>query len=126
MHIHILGIVGTMTAHLAVSLKKRGFRISGSDQEKIFPPISTTLKRANIPVNSTEIDNNIDLAIIGSSYNLFENTKKEFEEIKKDLDKYGIRNTTKTSKPPLEKPSTMISDTISGIEPFFLKNLKLI
>lgn len=83
MHIHILGIVGTMTAHLAVSLKKRGFRISGSDQEKIFPPISTTLKRANIPVNSTEIDNNIDLAIIGSSYNLFENTKKEFEEIKK-------------------------------------------
>lgn len=83
MHIHILGIVGTMTAHLAVSLKKRGFRISGSDQEKIFPPISTTLKRANIPVNSTEIDNNIDLAIIGSSYNLFENTKEEFEQIKK-------------------------------------------
>jgi len=83
MHIHILGIAGTMTAHLAASLKKEGFKITGSDQEKIFPPISTTLKKANISVNSIDIDNDIDLAIIGSSYNLFENTKKEFEQIKK-------------------------------------------
>lgn len=51
--------------------------------------------------------------------------KKVLEEIKKDLDKYGIRNTVTLSKPPLEKPSKMTSNTISGIEPFFLKNLKL-
>lgn len=49
----------------------------------------------------------------------------KIEEIKYSLDKYGIRNTTKTSKPPLEMPSRMISNQVSGIEPFLLKNLKL-
>ncbi|MFA6361630.1 MAG: Mur ligase family protein, partial [Candidatus Shapirobacteria bacterium] len=83
MHIHILGIAGTMTAHLAVSLKKQGNIVTGSDQEKIYPPISTTLKKANIKVNLIDIDNSIDLAIIGSSYNSFENTRTEFKKIKK-------------------------------------------
>lgn len=49
----------------------------------------------------------------------------KIEEIKYDLYKYGIRNTIKTSKPPLEMPSRTISNQVSGIEPFFLKNLKL-
>lgn len=83
MHIHIIGIAGTMTAHLAVSLKKQGHTVTGSDQEKIYPPISTTLKKAQININSINIDKSIDLAIIGSSYNSFEKTKEEFEQIKK-------------------------------------------
>jgi UDP-N-acetylmuramate: L-alanyl-gamma-D-glutamyl-meso-diaminopimelate ligase len=83
MHIHILGIAGTMTAPLAVALKKQGHTITGSDQEKIYPPVSTILKKAKISINSTNIDKNIDLAIIGSSYNSFEKTKTEFSQIKK-------------------------------------------
>lgn len=83
MHIHIIGIAGTMTAPLAVNLKKRGVYITGSDQEKIYPPISTILKKADISINSIEINTNIDLAIIGSSYLSFEKTKKEFNQIKK-------------------------------------------
>jgi len=83
MHIHILGIAGTMTAPLAVSLKKQGNIITGSDQEKIYPPVSTILKKANISINSIDINNNIDLAIVGSSYNSFTKTKTEFSQIKK-------------------------------------------
>lgn len=83
MKIHILGIAGTMTAPLAVVLKKLGHQVSGSDQEKIYPPISTFLKKAKIKVNFFEISPDIDLCIIGSSYNSFENTKKEFQQIKK-------------------------------------------
>jgi UDP-N-acetylmuramate: L-alanyl-gamma-D-glutamyl-meso-diaminopimelate ligase len=83
MHIHILGIAGTMTAPLAVKLKQLGHQVSGSDQDKIYPPISTILKKAKIKTNFFEITPDIDLSIVGSSYNSFKNTKKEFQQIKK-------------------------------------------
>lgn len=83
MNIHILGIAGTMTSQLAVELKKQGNFVSGSDQEKIFPPVSTILKKNYIPVNKVEINPQINLAIIGSSYNLFKSTQNEFNQIKK-------------------------------------------
>lgn len=83
MRIHILGIAGTMTAPLAVSLKKQGHQISGSDQDKIYPPISTVLKKAKIKINLYDITPDIDLCIIGSSYKSFETTKNEFIKIKK-------------------------------------------
>lgn len=82
MHIHILGIAGIMTAPLAVYLKKMGHQVSGSDQEKIYPPVSLILKKSKIKINFFEITNQIDLCIVGSSFNAFENTKKEFQQIK--------------------------------------------
>ncbi|MDD4136138.1 MAG: Mur ligase family protein [Candidatus Shapirobacteria bacterium] len=88
MKIHILGIAGTMTASLAVALKREGHIVSGSDQEKIYPPISTILKKANIKINSSKIDSDIDLAIIGSSFSNFKRTKEEFDQIKKLKIKY--------------------------------------
>jgi len=88
MKIHILGIAGTMTAPLAVALKKEGHIVTGSDQEKIYPPISTILKKADIKINSSKIDSNIDLAIIGSSFSSFKKTKEEFDQIKKLKIKY--------------------------------------
>lgn len=72
-----------MTAPLAVDLKKRGNYITGSDQEKVYPPVSDILKKAEIPINSTNINTNIELAIIGSSYSSFKKTKEEFNQIKK-------------------------------------------
>jgi UDP-N-acetylmuramate: L-alanyl-gamma-D-glutamyl-meso-diaminopimelate ligase len=83
MHIHIVGIVGVMTAPLAKELIKQGNKVTGSDQEKIYPPFSTLLKKEKIVINKTSITKNIDLAIIGSSFKSFANTQKEFEEIKK-------------------------------------------
>jgi UDP-N-acetylmuramate: L-alanyl-gamma-D-glutamyl-meso-diaminopimelate ligase len=83
MHIHIIGIAGTMTAPLAKNLKQQGHTVTGSDQQKIYPPISGILKNAKIKINNTFIDKSIDLAIIGSSYNSFDKTKQEYEAVKK-------------------------------------------
>lgn len=83
MNIHIIGVAGVMTAPLAKQLKLQGHTITGSDQVKIYPPFSNILKKEKIPVNKTPITKKIDLAIIGSSFKSFSNTKKEFEEIKK-------------------------------------------
>lgn len=72
-----------MTAYLAKALKKQGHIVSGSDQEQIFPPISTIIEESKIPFNTTPINQSIDLAIIGSSYQKFARTRSEFEQIKK-------------------------------------------
>ncbi len=82
MHIHIVGIAGSMTAPLALALKKQGHHITGSDQLKIYPPFSTQLKNANISINQTPINKDIDLAIIGSSYLAFSHTRDEYLQIK--------------------------------------------
>jgi len=82
MRIHILGIAGTMTAPLAVALKKQGHIVTGSDQEKIYPPFNILLKKAKISVNSIDINKKIDFNIIGSSYKSFHQTQKDFEQIK--------------------------------------------
>jgi UDP-N-acetylmuramate: L-alanyl-gamma-D-glutamyl-meso-diaminopimelate ligase len=83
MHIHIIGIAGTMTANLARELKNLGHKITGSDQDRVYPPISNILNDADIAINSTSITKDVDLAIIGSSYKSFERTRNEFEEVKK-------------------------------------------
>lgn len=80
MNIHILGIAGTMTAPLAITLKQQGYYVTGSDQEKIYPPISELI--SSIPLNQS-LGNNIDLVIVGSSYKSFKNCLAEFEQIKK-------------------------------------------
>lgn len=82
MRIHIVSIAGIMTAFLAKALKNKGHIVSGSDQDNIFPPVSDIIKKSNISFNQTAISKNIDLAIIGSSYDNFSRTKSEFEQIK--------------------------------------------
>ncbi len=83
-HIHILSICGQgMTTPIALYLKKQGYLVTGSDQQQIYPPASTLLKNAKIPVNKTPISLDIGLVIIGSSFNKFSKTIKDFELIKK-------------------------------------------
>lgn len=81
MNIHILGIAGSMTTPLALALIKQGHSVTGSDQEKIFPPTSDLLK--NIKINEP-LPKKIDLCIVGGSYNKFAQTREEFELIKKN------------------------------------------
>ncbi|MDT8447219.1 MAG: UDP-N-acetylmuramate:L-alanyl-gamma-D-glutamyl-meso-diaminopimelate ligase [bacterium] len=49
LHFHFSGICGTAMASLAVLLKIRGHRITGSDQN-VYPPMSTLLEENGIPV----------------------------------------------------------------------------
>lgn len=83
MHIHILAISGQMTSALALELQRQGHLITGSDQEKIYPPISSKLTKAHIPINSTPISSQIDLVIVGSAYQNFPRCIEEFIQIQK-------------------------------------------
>ena len=70
-----------MTAPLAIALAKFGHQVTGSDQDKIFPPFSTQLKKTQIKINCTPITTEINLAIIGSSYLSFSKTREEYQKI---------------------------------------------
>lgn len=133
-NIHILGIAGTMTAPLAAELKSHGFTISGSDQEKIYPPVSNILKKAKINTNKLPVSKNIDLAIIGSSYLSFARTKLEFEQIKNMKIPY-ISATEFIAKNLIKKESILVAGTagkttttsllvwiftVSGLDPSFM------
>lgn len=88
-HIHIVGISGQgMTTPIALALKAKGHRLTGSDQEKIYPPASNLLKQAKIQINQQKITPKIDLAIIGSGYAKFANTQQEFTHIKRQKINY--------------------------------------
>ena len=80
MNIHILAIAGAMTTPLSLALQQSGHRITGSDQDKIYPPFSLQLAKANIPLNQP-LPADIDLAIIGSGYQKFATTRDQFDQI---------------------------------------------
>ena len=70
MHIHILGICGTLMGSIALLAKQAGHRVSGSDQN-VYPPMSTQMAQAGIeldsPYSSNSIPTNVDLVIIGNA-----------------------------------------------------------
>jgi UDP-N-acetylmuramate: L-alanyl-gamma-D-glutamyl-meso-diaminopimelate ligase len=108
MHIHLVGIAGSMTAPLAIALKKQGHIITGSDQDKSYPPYSQELKKAKIPINNTPINSEIDLAIIGSSYLSFKKTREDFESIKNQQIPF-ISATQYISKYLIKKNSILVA-----------------
>jgi len=81
LNIHILGIAGMLTAPLAVELKRLGHHLTGSDQDKIYPPVSTILSDANIDINPQIDYSQIDLFIVGSSFKAFEKCRQEYQMI---------------------------------------------
>jgi len=70
MHIHILGICGTLMGSLAVLAKQSGHRVSGSDQN-IYPPMSSQLEAAGIELKKGYREEHLkpdpDLVIVGNA-----------------------------------------------------------
>ncbi len=129
MHIHIIGIAGTKTAPLAKILSDMGHQITGSDQVKIFPPISTILDNAKIKPNTHTINNDIDLVIVGNVYKYFKNTQDEFEIVKKLKIPY-ISYTNYLVSNLIKNKSILIAGsygktTITGLLSFVFLSLKL-
>lgn len=129
MKIHIIGIAGSKTAPLAKLLSDQGHLVTGSDQQKIFPPISTILKKSNITINSVLIDKTIDLVIVGNVYNYFENTRQEFELVKK-LNIPYISYTDYVTKYLIKPESILIAGsygktTITGLLSYIFSSLNL-
>lgn len=70
MHLHILGICGTLMGSIALLARELGHQVSGSD-ENVYPPMSDQLRHAGIELHASwsgdNIDKNVDLVIIGNA-----------------------------------------------------------
>jgi len=82
-NIYLIAICGTGMAALAGLLKGAGYRVSGSDAN-VYPPMSTLLANAGIPVlpgyRKENITGDIDLVIVGNA------VSKTNEEVQAVLD----------------------------------------
>jgi UDP-N-acetylmuramate: L-alanyl-gamma-D-glutamyl-meso-diaminopimelate ligase len=68
-HVHLIGICGTAMASLAGMLRRRGFRVTGSDAAA-YPPMSDFLASLDIPVFQPFAAENLeprpDLVVVGN------------------------------------------------------------
>ena len=69
--VHFIGIGGTAMASAAVAMRDRGFQVTGSDQDVIYPPMSTFLAERGIAVKAGYAEANLahkpDLVVIGNA-----------------------------------------------------------
>lgn len=67
-HIHLVGVCGTAMGNVAVALKQRGFRVTGSDTG-VYPPMSDVLQAHGIPLSSFDRTNTAapDLFVMGNA-----------------------------------------------------------
>jgi UDP-N-acetylmuramate: L-alanyl-gamma-D-glutamyl-meso-diaminopimelate ligase len=70
--VHIIGVCGTLMGSFAAYLKRKGIRVTGSDQN-IYPPMSDILKESGVELcngfrseNLTITGNKPDLVVIGN------------------------------------------------------------
>jgi UDP-N-acetylmuramate: L-alanyl-gamma-D-glutamyl-meso-diaminopimelate ligase len=80
--IHIIACAGHLSAPLALELKRLGHQITGSDQEKIYPPADLILKKAKIIPNQNKLTPHIDLVIIGGGAGKHPNIKLDLKKSK--------------------------------------------
>lgn len=85
-HIHLIAVCGTAMGALAGMLKRKGFRVTGSD-EGVYPPMSTHLEELGIEImagfSPRNLDSNPDLVIVG-------NTVKRINPEAQELERRGI------------------------------------
>ncbi len=69
--VHFIGIGGTAMASAAVAMRDRGFQVTGSDQDVIYPPMSTFLAERGIALKAGYAEANLahkpDLVVIGNA-----------------------------------------------------------
>lgn len=79
---YFIGIAGKTMAPLAKAFKDLGWDVSGSDQVKIYPPVSTYLQDNNILYKQGYDENNIpfdcDLVVVGRSALLIDKDNPEY------------------------------------------------
>ena len=79
--VHLIGVCGTAMATLAAMLKRRGYHVTGSDQD-VYPPMSDFLAAESVPALSgylaEHITSDLDLVIVG---NAISRGNPELEEV---------------------------------------------
>lgn len=88
---YFIGIAGTIMAPLAKVFLDLGWEVSGSDQEKIYPPVSTYLDENKIKYYKGYSEQNIntpfDLVIAGRSALMADKNNPEYLKAKNLVDK---------------------------------------
>ncbi|MBD3329724.1 hypothetical protein GF357_04495 [Candidatus Dojkabacteria bacterium] len=86
-HIHFIGIAGSAIAQLAVMMKQKGWKVTGSEHNKVWEPMKSFLSDNDIKY--TELNYNLedvrnaDLIILGGSALLKDPNHPEYIEAKK-------------------------------------------
>lgn len=80
--IHVIACAGHLSAPLTLNLKELGHQVTGSDQEKIYPPATTLFKKSKIPINKFSLTSQTDLVIVGTAVNSFRKLKEEYQKAK--------------------------------------------
>ena len=69
-HVHVMGIGGTAMAALAGMLADAGYTVTGSDGQRVYPPMSTYLEQLGITVmegyRAENLDPKPDLVVVGN------------------------------------------------------------
>lgn len=69
-HFHFLGICGTAMGAVAAAMARRGFTVTGSD-DNVYPPMSTFLEEEGITLfkgyKASNIPNDADIIVIGNA-----------------------------------------------------------
>jgi len=69
--VHFVGIGGTAMASVAVAMQERGYQVTGSDQDVIYPPMSTFLaSRGIVPqagYSEAHLAHRPDMVVIGNA-----------------------------------------------------------
>ena len=85
--VYIIGIVGTIGTGLALAFQKAGWQVSGSDQEKVFPPLTDFLAKAGIPFyrgyKACQVPAGVDLVVVGGSALVIDKHNPEYEAAKR-------------------------------------------
>jgi len=68
--VHFIAICGTGMGAVAVVLKSKGYRVTGSDID-FYPPISDLLRKTGVKIetgfDATRISSQIDMVVLGGS-----------------------------------------------------------
>lgn len=84
---YFIGIAGKAMGALAKAFKDMGWEVTGSDQEKIYPPISTYLEENNLlchkGYSAANVPSDADLIVVGRSALLVDPQNPEYLEAQK-------------------------------------------
>ncbi len=82
--VYFIGIAGKTMAPLAKAFKDMGWEVSGSDQEKVYPPISTYLEENRISYKrgyrAENVPKDADLVVAGYSALLIDSENPEYKK----------------------------------------------
>lgn len=85
--VYFIGIAGNTMASLAKAFKDLGWEVTGSDQEKVYPPVTTYLEENNIKYLKGYSESNLsfipDLVVVGRSALLIDPKNPEYLKAKK-------------------------------------------